>query len=65
MHVEIRASTAHHYVPNANAAAATGVLYVDSHLDECVKISGYVIHGAEVKIPWPLNAPSCFKGEEE
>jgi hypothetical protein len=44
-----------------------GVLYVDLHLEKCVKISGYVIHGAEVKIPssWPLNTPSCFKGKKE
>jgi hypothetical protein len=36
-----------------------------TYTSRCVKISGYVIYGAEVKIPWPLNTPTCFKGKEE
>jgi hypothetical protein len=28
------------------------MVYVDLHLEKSVKISGYVIHGAVVKIPW-------------
>jgi hypothetical protein len=36
---------------------------VDLHFEKCVKISGYVIHGAEVKTSLATEYAVMFQGE--